>query len=143
MHLEYVGPDVTRKQRTCGQADERVQVVGVRLTGKLSKWGSPKDVICKVAGILTVKGGTGAIVEYHGPGVDNISCTGALKPPAAQVQCLRVLDCEAVACTSSAMLHRTNDADHALSGRRHGHHLQHGGRDRGHHVHVPLQQAHV
>ena len=53
------------------------QVVGVRLTGKLSKWSSPKDVICKVAGILTVKGGTGAIVEYHGPGVDNISCTGA------------------------------------------------------------------
>ena len=52
------------------------QVIGVRLTGKLSKWSSPKDIICKVAGILTVKGGTGAIVEYHGPGVDNISCTG-------------------------------------------------------------------
>ena len=48
----------------------------MRLTGKLSKWSSPKDIICKVAGILTVKGGTGAIVEYHGPGVDNISCTG-------------------------------------------------------------------
>lgn len=53
-----------------------MQVIGVRLTGKLSKWTSPKDVICKVAGILTVKGGTGAIVEYHGPGVDAISCTG-------------------------------------------------------------------
>ena len=53
-----------------------IQVIGVRLTGKLSKWTSPKDVICKVAGILTVKGGTGAIVEYHGPGVDAISCTG-------------------------------------------------------------------
>jgi len=52
------------------------KVIGVRLTGKLSKWSSPKDVICKVAGILTVKGGTGAIVEYFGPGVDNISCTG-------------------------------------------------------------------
>lgn len=52
------------------------KVIGVRLTGKLHKWGSPKDVICKVAGILTVKGGTGAIVEYFGPGVDNISCTG-------------------------------------------------------------------
>lgn len=52
------------------------QVIGVRLTGKLSRWTSPKDVICKVAGILTVKGGTGAIVEYHGPGVDAISCTG-------------------------------------------------------------------
>ena len=52
------------------------QVIGVKLTGKLNKWTSPKDVILKVAGILTVKGGTGAIVEYFGPGVDNISCTG-------------------------------------------------------------------
>lgn len=52
------------------------QVIGVRLTGTLSGWTSPKDVILKVAGILTVKGGTGAIVEYHGPGVDSISCTG-------------------------------------------------------------------
>lgn len=55
-----------------------LQVIGVRLTGKMSRWTSPKDVICKVAGILTVKGGTGAIVEYHGPGVDAISCTGML-----------------------------------------------------------------
>lgn len=52
------------------------KVIGVKLTGKLSKWTSPKDVILKVAGILTVKGGTGAIIEYHGPGVENISCTG-------------------------------------------------------------------
>ena len=52
------------------------KVIGVRLTGALSGWTSPKDVICKVAGILTVKGGTGAIVEYFGPGVDAISCTG-------------------------------------------------------------------
>jgi aconitate hydratase len=52
------------------------KVIGVKLTGKLSAWASPKDVICKVAGILTVKGGTGAIVEYFGPGLDNISCTG-------------------------------------------------------------------
>lgn len=51
-------------------------VIGVKLTGKLSGWTSPKDIILKVAGILTVKGGTGAIVEYHGPGVDSISCTG-------------------------------------------------------------------
>jgi homoaconitase/3-isopropylmalate dehydratase large subunit len=52
------------------------QVIGVKLTGKLAKWNSPKDIICKVAGILTVKGGTGAIVEYFGPGVDTISATG-------------------------------------------------------------------
>ena len=42
------------------------KVIGVKLTGELSGWTSPKDVILKVAGILTVKGGTGAIVEYHG-----------------------------------------------------------------------------
>lgn len=52
------------------------KVIGVKLTGKLSGWVSAKDVILKVAGILTVKGGTGAIVEYFGPGVDSISCTG-------------------------------------------------------------------
>ncbi|WIA43687.1 hypothetical protein OEZ86_010120 [Tetradesmus obliquus] len=52
------------------------KVIGVKLTGKMSKWTSPKDVILKVAGILTVKGGTGAIVEYFGEGVDNMSCTG-------------------------------------------------------------------
>uniref|UniRef100_A0A2P2HXE8 Aconitate hydratase, mitochondrial n=2 Tax=Hirondellea gigas TaxID=1518452 RepID=A0A2P2HXE8_9CRUS len=52
------------------------QVIGVKLTGSLSGWTSPKDVILKVAGILTVKGGTGAIVEYFGPGVESISCTG-------------------------------------------------------------------
>lgn len=51
-------------------------VIGVKLTGKLHDWTSPKDIILKVAGILTVKGGTGAIVEYFGPGVDSISCTG-------------------------------------------------------------------
>jgi aconitate hydratase len=52
------------------------KVVGVRLTGSLSGWTSPKDVILKLAGILTVKGGTGKIVEYFGPGTRSISCTG-------------------------------------------------------------------
>ncbi|CAH1721076.1 unnamed protein product [Aphis gossypii] len=52
------------------------KVIGVRLTGKMTGWTTPKDVILKVADILTVKGGTGAVIEYHGPGVDNISCTG-------------------------------------------------------------------
>uniref|UniRef100_A0A671M7M6 Aconitate hydratase, mitochondrial n=1 Tax=Sinocyclocheilus anshuiensis TaxID=1608454 RepID=A0A671M7M6_9TELE len=55
---------------------QTAKVIGVKLTGTLTGWTSPKDVILKVAGILTVKGGTGAIVEYHGPGVDSISCTG-------------------------------------------------------------------
>jgi aconitate hydratase len=52
------------------------KVIGVKLTGKLNGWASPKDVILKVAGILTVKGGTGAIVEYFGPGAESLSCTG-------------------------------------------------------------------
>jgi len=52
------------------------KLIGVRLTGKLSGWTAPKDVILKVAGILTVKGGTGCIVEYFGPGAETISCTG-------------------------------------------------------------------
>ena len=52
------------------------KLIGVRLTGRLSGWTSAKDVILKVAGILTVKGGTGAIVEYFGEGANNISCTG-------------------------------------------------------------------
>ncbi|XP_071960231.1 aconitate hydratase, mitochondrial-like [Antedon mediterranea] len=52
------------------------KVIGIKLTGKITGWTSPKDVILKVAGILTVKGGTGAIVEYFGPGVDSLSCTG-------------------------------------------------------------------
>ncbi len=52
------------------------KVIGVHLTGKLSGWASAKDIILKVAGILTVKGGTGAIVEYFGPGSESLSCTG-------------------------------------------------------------------
>jgi aconitate hydratase len=52
------------------------KLIGVKLTGKLSGWTAPKDVILKVAGILTVKGGTGAIVEYFGEGAENMSCTG-------------------------------------------------------------------
>jgi len=52
------------------------KVIGVRLTGSLSGWASPKDVILEVARRLTVEGGTGAIVEYHGPGADSISATG-------------------------------------------------------------------
>jgi aconitate hydratase len=52
------------------------KLIGVKLTGSLNGWTSSKDVILKVAGILTVKGGTGAIVEYFGPGAQSLSCTG-------------------------------------------------------------------
>lgn len=52
------------------------KLIGIKLTGKMSGWTSAKDVILKVAGILTVKGGTGAIVEYFGDGAQSLSCTG-------------------------------------------------------------------
>ncbi|MEN9340345.1 MAG: hypothetical protein RIQ62_1657 [Bacteroidota bacterium] len=52
------------------------KLIGIKLTGKLSGWASAKDVILKVAGILTVKGGTNAIVEYFGEGAESLSCTG-------------------------------------------------------------------
>ncbi len=55
---------------------KRPQVIGVHLTGALQGWASAKDVILKVAGILTVKGGTGSIIEYFGEGTQSISCTG-------------------------------------------------------------------
>ena len=51
-------------------------IIGVKLTGELSDWSSPKDIILKLAGILTVKGGTGKIIEYFGEGTKSISCTG-------------------------------------------------------------------
>ena len=52
------------------------KLIGVHLRGSLSGWAAAKDIILKVAGILTVKGGTGAIVEYFGPGASSISATG-------------------------------------------------------------------
>ena len=52
------------------------RLIGVRLTGSLKGWATPKDVILKLAGLLTVKGGTNAILEYFGPGTENLSCTG-------------------------------------------------------------------
>ncbi len=52
------------------------KLIGVKLSGKLNGWTAPKDIILKIAGILTVKGGTGAIIEYFGEGAQSISCTG-------------------------------------------------------------------
>ncbi|OQE25381.1 hypothetical protein PENSTE_c006G09576 [Penicillium steckii] len=52
------------------------KILGVRLEGQLSGWASPKDIILSLAGKLTVRGGTGFIIEYHGPGVETLSCTG-------------------------------------------------------------------
>ena len=52
------------------------RILGVKLEGQLSGWATPKDVIMKLAGLLTVRGGTGFIIEYHGPGVETLSCTG-------------------------------------------------------------------
>ena len=52
------------------------KLIGIKLTGKLNGWAAPKDIILKVAGLLTVKGGTGCIVEYFGDGAESLSCTG-------------------------------------------------------------------
>lgn len=52
------------------------RILGVKLEGRLSGWATPKDLIMKLAGLLTVRGGTGFIIEYFGPGVNTISCTG-------------------------------------------------------------------
>ena len=52
------------------------KLIGIKLTGKLNGWASPKDIILKVAGLLTVNGGTGCIVEYFGEGAESLSCTG-------------------------------------------------------------------
>jgi aconitate hydratase len=52
------------------------RLIGIKLTGRLNGWASPKDIILKVAGLLTVNGGTGSIVEYFGEGAESISCTG-------------------------------------------------------------------
>ncbi len=52
------------------------KLIGIKLTGKLNGWAAPKDIILKVAGLLTVKGGTGCIVEYFGEGAESLSCTG-------------------------------------------------------------------
>ncbi|MCJ1301913.1 aconitate hydratase [Hypocenomyce scalaris] len=52
------------------------RILGVKLEGELSGWASPKDVIMKLAGLLTVRGGTGFVIEYYGPGVETLSCTG-------------------------------------------------------------------
>ena len=52
------------------------KLIGIKLTGELNGWASAKDVILKVAGILTVKGGTGYILEYFGDGAESLSCTG-------------------------------------------------------------------
>ncbi|RSL59276.1 Aconitate hydratase, mitochondrial [Fusarium duplospermum] len=68
------------------------KVIGVKLTGQLNGWTAPKDIILKVADILTVKGGTGAIVEYFGPGTETFSCTGMaticnMKEPPHSLSC--------------------------------------------------------
>jgi aconitate hydratase len=70
------GADAVDAMSGMGWELQMPKLIGVKLTGKLRGWASPKDVILKVAGILTVKGGTGAIVEYFGPGANSISATG-------------------------------------------------------------------
>jgi aconitate hydratase len=70
------GADAVDAMSGMGWELQMPKLIGVHLTGKLRGWASPKDVILKVAGILTVKGGTGAIVEYFGKGAESMSATG-------------------------------------------------------------------
>jgi aconitate hydratase len=70
------GADAVDAMSGMGWELQMPKLIGVHLTGKLRGWSSPKDVILAVAGILTVKGGTGAIVEYFGPGAQSMSATG-------------------------------------------------------------------
>ncbi|MCB0531488.1 MAG: aconitate hydratase [Lewinellaceae bacterium] len=70
------GADAVDAMAGMGWELQMPKLIGVHLTGKLRGWASPKDVILKVAGILTVKGGTGAIVEYFGKGAQSLSATG-------------------------------------------------------------------
>jgi len=99
------------------------KVIGVKLTGKLSGWTSPKDVILKLAGILTVKGGTGAIVEYFGEGLDSISCTGmgTICNMGAEIGAT----CSVFPYTSGmkAYLEKTNRADIAAEADKYAHNL--------------------
>lgn len=82
------------------------KVIGVRLTGQMSGWTSPKDIILKVAGLLTVKGGTGAIIEYHGPGVNSLSCTGmgTICNMGAEIGATTSLSPTTTACTTTWLL---------------------------------------
>jgi len=70
------GADAVDAMAGIGWELKAPKILGVKLVGELKGWASPKDVILKVAGLLTVKGGTGKIIEYFGPGVETLSCTG-------------------------------------------------------------------
>jgi aconitate hydratase len=107
------------------------KLIGVQLTGTLNGWSSPKDVILKVAEILTVKGGTGAIVEYFGPGAESISCTGkaticnmgaeigattsVFGYDAAMARYLQATGCSAIAAAADAIAHHLRSDDEVLA----------------------------
>lgn len=107
------GADAVDAMAGIGWELKSPNILGIRLTGKLRGWASPKDVILKVAGLLTVKGGTGNILEYFGPGVDTLSCTGM-----------------ATICNMGLVI----SSDHLLT-------LQ--GRSRSHHLGLSLYRSHA
>ena len=72
----WEGADVTDVMAGFPWELRRPQITGVHLKGKIQGWASPKDVILKLLGILTVKGGTNKIIEYFGEGCESLSCTG-------------------------------------------------------------------
>ena len=107
------------------------KLIGVQLTGELNGWSAPKDVILKVAEILTVKGGTGAIVEYFGPGAERISCTGkaticnmgaeigattsVFGYDEAMARYLRATDRSGIAAAADAVAHHLRSDDEVLA----------------------------
>ncbi|KAF9129987.1 aconitate hydratase [Mortierella sp. 14UC] len=100
------------------------EVIGIKLTGKLNGWTSPKDVILHLAGKLTVRGGTGHIIEYFGPGIETLSCTG--------MGTICNMGAEVGATTSlfpfvnsmSSYLHATGRGPVAEAARQHAHFLK-------------------
>ena len=100
------------------------KLIGIKLTGKLSGWASAKDVILKVAGILTVKGGTGHILEYFGDGAEGISCTGkgTICNMGAEVGATTSL----FTCSHKMKeyLEQTNRSDIAMEAEKVSHHLR-------------------
>lgn len=70
------GADAVDAMAGIGWELKQPKILGVKLIGKLQDWASPKDVILKLAGMLSVRGGTGKIIEYFGEGVQSLSCTG-------------------------------------------------------------------
>lgn len=107
-HISHTSSATHRTTLTLANPKREVlapRVIGVKLTGALRGWAAPKDVILKLSGMLTVNGGTGAVIEYFGPALDTLSCTGmATVRDAHSCVCLCVcVLCMCVLCLNSSL----------------------------------------